>query len=81
MAKTIDVDVWVRGTNQAETETLVGVPADPAWSDGDVRTLLTEMLLALERTRNSGGEPPPVALRGSAGSSVPAPTACSCTSR
>lgn len=65
MAKPIDVDVWVRGTNQAETETLAGVPADArAWTDGDVRTLLTEMLLALERTRNPGGEPPPVALRG-----------------
>jgi hypothetical protein len=63
--KAVDVDVWVRGTNQARTETLRGVsePAS-AWTESDVRTLLTEMLLALERVQNPGGEPPPVVLRG-----------------
>lgn len=61
----MDVDVWVRGTNQAQTEALRGVPADAgAWTEADVRTLLTEMLLALERARNPGGDPPPVSLRG-----------------
>ena len=65
MGKPIDVDVWVRGTNHARTEPLTGVPDTPsAWTDGDVRALLTEMLLALERVQNPGGEPPPVALRG-----------------
>lgn len=65
MPKPIDVDVWVRGTNHARTEPLSGVPGDPSvWTDNDVRTLLTEMLLALERVQNPGGEPPPVALRG-----------------
>ena len=65
MAKPMDVDVWVRGTNRARTEVLRDVPENAAgWTDADVRTLLTEMLLALERVQNPGGEPPPVALRG-----------------
>lgn len=65
MAGPMDVDVWVRGTMDAQTESVTGVPADASsWTDDDVRRLLTEMLLALERTKNPGGEPPPVALRG-----------------
>jgi hypothetical protein len=65
MTKAMDVDVWVRGTDQARTESMTGVPEDPtAWTDADVRRLLTEMLLALERARNPGGEPPAVVLRG-----------------
>lgn len=61
----MSVDVWVRGTNEARTEPLVGVPADPAtWTDADVRQLLTAMLLALERVHNPGGDPPAVSLRG-----------------
>jgi hypothetical protein len=65
MTKAMDVDVWVRGTEQALTEAMTGVPEDPAaWTDADVRRLLTEMLLALERARNPGGETPPVVLRG-----------------
>ena len=65
MAMAMSVDVWVRATNQARTESLDGVPENAAaWTDADVRHLLTEMLLALERARNPGGEPPPVVLRG-----------------
>ena len=65
MAKPMDVDVWVRGTNHAQTESLRGVPAEAgAWTEQDVRTLLTEMLLALERVQNPGGEAPQVVLRG-----------------
>jgi hypothetical protein len=65
MANMIEVDVWVRGTNQARTEKLSGLPENAAeWTDTDVRRLLTEMLLALERTQNPGGEPPAVNLRG-----------------
>jgi hypothetical protein len=65
MTRCVDVDVWVRGTNDAQTEPMTGVPADASsWTDADVRALLTEMLLALERTKNPGGDPPPVALRG-----------------
>ncbi|HQZ39788.1 MAG TPA: hypothetical protein PLH72_12190 [Vicinamibacterales bacterium] len=65
MTKSVDVDVWVRGTNDARSEALSGVPADASgWNEADVRVLLTEMLLALDRTKNPGGEPPPVVLRG-----------------
>ena len=61
----IEVDVWVRGTRTAETRTISSPPASPdQWDDDDVRTLLSEMLLALERQKNPGGEPPPVTLRG-----------------
>jgi hypothetical protein len=61
----IEVDVWVRGSNEAITQVLKKVPSPPsAWTDGDVRTLLTEMLLALERAKNPGGEVPSVSLRG-----------------
>jgi len=61
----IDVDVWVRGRQDATTASIQGVPDDAArWTDGDVRQLLEQMLLALERAKNPGGEPPPVTLRG-----------------
>jgi hypothetical protein len=61
----MSVDVWVRGTNQARTEAMAGVPENAAaWTEADVRHLLTEMLLALERVQNPGGDPPPVSLRG-----------------
>lgn len=61
----MSVDVWVRATNEARTENLDGVPENAAaWTDADVRQLLTEMLLALDRAQNPGGQPPPVHLRG-----------------
>ncbi len=65
MTKPIDVEVWVRGTTDAHTLTLPGVSADATlWTDDDVRHLLGEMLLAIERLKNPGGTPPPVSLRG-----------------
>ena len=65
MPMAMSVDVWVRGTNQARTEVMAGVPENAAaWTEADVRHLLTEMLLALERVQNPGGDPPPVSLRG-----------------
>jgi hypothetical protein len=61
----IEVDVWVRGTQHATTHRISGLPADPhAWSEDDVKRLLGEMLLAIEREKNPGGEPPTVTLRG-----------------
>ena len=61
----IEIDVWVRGrVNAATTRIQVSDAAMEQWTDGDVRTLLTEMLLAVEREKNPGGEPPPVTLRG-----------------
>lgn len=61
----IDVDVWVRGHQDATTQKVSGVTSDAsAWSDGDVKTLLEGMLLALQRTNDPAGEPPPITLRG-----------------
>ena len=61
----IEVDVWVRGTLHAATREITSLPAAPSeWDEQDVRRLLSEMLLALEREKNPAGEPPPVTLRG-----------------
>ncbi len=65
MNGSIDVDIWVRGAQHATTHRITAVPATAAaWTDEDVRTLLSEMLLALDRERNPGGDPPAVTLRG-----------------
>lgn len=61
----IELDVWVRGTVHATTHTISTLPSDPhEWTDADVGSLLTEMLLALEREKNPGGIAPSVTLRG-----------------
>ena len=61
----IEVDVWVRGTLEVKTREIVGLPGDAeGWTEDDVRQLLSEMLLAIERENNPGGETPPVTLRG-----------------
>ena len=60
----IEMDVWVRGTVNAVTRHVALDSTADRWTDADVRTLLTEMLLAIERAKNPGGEPPPVTLRG-----------------
>lgn len=65
MSHAIDVDVWVRGRQDAITQRIEGVPANATdWTDEDVKALLEQMLLALERVKNPGGEPPQVSLRG-----------------
>ena len=61
----IDVDVWVRGHQDATTQRIDGVPEDAAgWTDEDVKALLEQMLLALERVKNPGGDEPEISLRG-----------------
>lgn len=61
----MDVDVWVRGQQDATTRKIDGVPEDASeWTDDDVKSLLEQMLLALERVKNPGGEAPPISLRG-----------------
>jgi hypothetical protein len=60
----IDVDIWVRGTQHATTHKIASLGPEAGWTDGDVKALLTEMLLTLERQKNPGGDPPPVTLRG-----------------
>ena len=61
----IDVDVWVRGRQDATTARIEGVPDDASgWTDEDVRALLEQMLLALNRAKNPGGDQPQISLRG-----------------
>jgi hypothetical protein len=61
----IDVDVWVRGQQDAMTRRIEGVPEDAAlWNDADVKLLLEQMLLALDRAKNPAGAAPQVSLRG-----------------
>lgn len=61
----IDVDVWVRGRQDAATVKIAGLSQNAAsWTDVDVKKLLEGMLLALERVNNPGGTPPEVTLRG-----------------
>jgi hypothetical protein len=61
----IDVDVWVRGQQDATTRRIEGVPEDAAgWTDRDVKVLLEQMLLALDRAKNQASEAPAVSLRG-----------------
>ena len=61
----IDVDVWVRGRQDAKTESIAGVDNDAgSWTDSDVKQLLEGMLLALQRANDPGGVPPEVTLRG-----------------
>jgi len=61
----IDVDVWVRGRQDAATASVAGVGSDAAtWGDRDVKKLLEGMLLALQRISDPKAEPPEVTLRG-----------------
>ena len=61
----IDVDVWVRGAPNAVTAKVQGVSADAgSWTVADVKTLLEQMLKALDRARDPAAEPPAVSLRG-----------------
>lgn len=61
----IDVDVWVRGRQDATTERVKGIGDDAtSWTDDDVKKLLEGMLLALQRISDPSGDPPAVTLRG-----------------
>ncbi len=60
------VDIWLRGTNHATTDTLAPAPREPrAWTDDDVVHVLEEMLRALDRAKHPDApRDRPVALRG-----------------
>ena len=61
----IEVDVWVRGRQDAVTEKIAGVSLNAeSWTDSDVKKLLEGMLLALQRASDPRGIPPEVTLRG-----------------
>jgi hypothetical protein len=63
---TFTVDIWLRGTNHATTETIAPVERAPNdWTDGDVTAVLTAMLRALERAKHPDADVDrPVAMRG-----------------
>jgi hypothetical protein len=62
---TVSVDIVLRGTNVAKTETIDGIARAPdAWTDEDVRTLLEGMVRAMDRQRRPGEEDRPIVLRG-----------------
>src|SRR5688572_13712627 len=61
----LQVDVWLRGTDFANTQTISGVGTDPAaWTDHDVSKLLKAMLLSIHRAKHPNSTDTPVFLRG-----------------
>ena len=61
----IEVDVWVRGRQDAAIEKIAGVSLNAeSWTDSDVKKLIEGMLLALHRANDPRGVPPEVTLRG-----------------
>ena len=59
------VDVWLRGTDFATTQTISGIGVDAAaWTDSDVSMLLKAMLLAIHRAKNPDSDDATVFLRG-----------------
>ena len=59
------VDVWLRGSDVATTETLDQVTRAPAsWSDDDVRLVLEGMLRAMHKRKHGSEGDTPIALRG-----------------
>jgi hypothetical protein len=60
----IPVDVWLRGTDVAQTISFDGPPRPAAeWTDEDVQLVLGEMLRAMNRQKHPGGSEPTIALR------------------
>jgi len=59
------VDVWLRGSEVATTQTVEAIPhASQSWDDDDVRLVLEGMLRAMHRLKHPAEADPPVALRG-----------------
>ncbi len=62
---TFQVDVWLRGTDAATTQTVDAPERTPAaWDDGDVRVVLEAMLRAMHRQKHPADSAPHVSLRG-----------------
>ena len=59
------VDVWLRGSEVATTQTVEAIPhASTSWDDDDVRLVLEGMLRAMHRLKHPAETDPHVALRG-----------------
>jgi len=61
----VPVDVWLRGTDVAKTDSIEGIARAPeAWTDDDVRAVLSGMLRAMDRQKRPGEADRTIALRG-----------------
>jgi hypothetical protein len=61
----VSVDIWLRGTDFATTDTIDGIGRAPgAWTDDDVRAVLQGMLRAMDRRKRPGESDREIALRG-----------------
>jgi hypothetical protein len=61
----VSVDVWLRGTDFATTETIDGIDrASGAWTEEEVRLVLHGMLRAMDRRKRPGESDREIALRG-----------------
>ena len=61
---TVSVDIWLRGTDAAQTATFDEVTREPAdWTDDDVRLLLGGMLRAMDRIKRPGEPDGYISLR------------------
>jgi hypothetical protein len=61
----VSVDIWLRGTDYATTETIETVTRPPKdWIDEDVRQLLEGMLRAMDRRKRPGEPDRDITLRG-----------------
>lgn len=62
---TVSVDIWLRGSDFATTETIDGLSRGPReWVDDDVRLLLEGMLRAMDRRKRPGEADREISLRG-----------------
>jgi hypothetical protein len=62
---TVQVDVWLRGSEVATTRTVEDIPHAPrSWDEDDVRLVLEGMLRAMHRLKHPTETDPHVALRG-----------------
>jgi len=61
----VSVDIWLRGTDFATTESIDGVSRSPqAWTDEDVRAVLEGMLRAMDRRKRPDESNREISLRG-----------------
>ncbi len=61
----LPVDIWIRGTDFATTESIENLPPEPReWTDEDVRAVLEGMLHAMHRRKHPDDADRHVALRG-----------------
>jgi len=59
------VDIWLRGTDFATTETIDDIATPPSgWTEADVQRLLEGMLRAMDRRQRPGEPDRAIALRG-----------------